>query len=243
MKDHELRTELAAAHRILHGEGHRDKILGHVSVRIPGTEQIVIKPNGLGLEEITEDLLITVDLNCQLVDGDLPPHRETVLHTEAYRARPDVQSVAHLHSPHATALGVGRTVLPAVNHDAVLFAEGIPFFESPMLIMERDDARDVIQTLGDHRAVHLCNHGVLVVGSSIAETCIGALCLEEAARMYLLARRLGEPKPIDTETALSLARQIYTRAQIERLWSYYCRCYDRPPSERNALDVPPARRA
>jgi L-fuculose-phosphate aldolase len=100
MADQQLREQVAWACRILARQGHADFTLGHVSARkSDGT--ILMKRNGLGLDEITPADILTIDLDGRLVAGQGKVHLEYVIHTEVYKARPDVGSVVHTHPPYA----------------------------------------------------------------------------------------------------------------------------------------------
>ena len=101
----ELKEKLALSCNILANEGHWDNILGHVSVRIPGKNRILMKPHSFGFEEIRAQHLIEVDLNGKKVAGKYERHSEVFIHTEILKARPDVNCVVHSHPPYATAFG------------------------------------------------------------------------------------------------------------------------------------------
>ena len=87
----ELKENLALSCNILAYEGHWDNILGHVSVRIPGKERILMKPHSFGFEEIRPEHVIEVDLDGNKVGGKYERHSEVFIHTEIFKARPDVQ--------------------------------------------------------------------------------------------------------------------------------------------------------
>jgi len=78
----ELKETLAYSCNILANEGHWDNILGHVSVRIPGQDRILMKPHSFGFEEIRPQHIIVVDLNGKKVEGKYERHSEVFIHTE-----------------------------------------------------------------------------------------------------------------------------------------------------------------
>src|SRR6478672_6508994 len=98
-----LREQVAWACRILALGGHGDYTLGHVSARSADGRHVLMKPNGLGLEEVRPEDVLVLDLEGTRLAGEGPVHLEYVLHTEIYKARPDVGSVVHSHPPYATA--------------------------------------------------------------------------------------------------------------------------------------------
>src|SRR5215207_10307258 len=91
--DAELREQVAWSGRILALAGHGDYTLGHVSARAAGGRHILMKPNGLGLEEVTPADVLALDLDGTRLSGEGPIHLEYVLHIEIYKARPDVGAV------------------------------------------------------------------------------------------------------------------------------------------------------
>lgn len=168
MEDSELREQVAWACRILALHGHSDLTLGHVSARRPVGDSYYLKSKGLGLEEVTPEDVVGLDLNGGRIWGQGEVHLEAPLHTEVYRARPDVGAVVHTHPPMTTALGATTAGLEFLNHDGVLFPDGVGTFEeTPELITMPLQGEAVAKALGMRRAVLLRNHGVLVVGQDI----------------------------------------------------------------------------
>ena len=87
----QLRMTLADAGRVLAMEGHGDYVAGHISVRLPGNPgRFLMKPAGIGIEEMRPDNIITVDIEGDKVDGAMPRHNEVYIHSEVLRARSDV---------------------------------------------------------------------------------------------------------------------------------------------------------
>ncbi len=205
-----LREQVAWACRILALEGYADLTLGHVSGRAPGDDLVHIKRKGVALDEVDADDVIELDLRHDEVPLAPDMHLEAVLHTEVYRARPDVGAVVHGHPPFATAFAATGATLEMLTHDSVLFSDGVAVFEeTPDLITEAAQGRAVAQALGDLRALVLRNHGVLVVGKSVPWAVLTALTLERAIRLQSIAQTLGTLRPIAPDRAREMvARQV-----------------------------------
>lgn len=220
-----LREQVALACRVLAAEGYADLTLGHVSARAPGEDAILIKRKGVSLDEVEPDDVIEVGLDGSTrspAPADL--HLETVLHTEVYRARPDVGAVVHGHPPYATALAATAAELELLTHDAVLFWDGLARFdESVELITEEEQGRAVAQALGARRALLLRNHGVLVVGRDVPWATVAAATLERAVRLQAIAGALGSLTPIARETAEALAPVKYRDRFIVEYWDAWVR--------------------
>ncbi len=213
-----VREQVAWACRILALEGYADLTLGHVSARPAGSETIYIKRKGVALDEVEPDDVVDLD------DPAADLHLETVLHTEIYARRPDVGAVVHGHPPYATAFGATIARLELLTHDAVLFADGISFFEeAPELITEQDQGRAVAEALGARRAVILRNHGVVVADKDVRWAVLGAITLERAIRLQSIASTLGDLRPIPREVAESMFADKYQERFLDEYWEAWIR--------------------
>jgi ribulose-5-phosphate 4-epimerase/fuculose-1-phosphate aldolase len=220
-----LREQVALASRILAAEGYADLTLGHLSVRVPGDDVILIKRKGIALDEVEPEDVVEVRLDGREPDGGgAEIHLETVLHTEVYRARRDVGAVVHGHPLHATALAATDADLEPLTHDAVLFHDGIGRFEeSADLITAPEQGAAVARALGGRRAVLLRNHGVLVVGRDVPWAVVTAVTLERASRLQSIASALGPLRPLTREYAAWLAPLKYRDPFVEEYWEAWVR--------------------
>jgi len=113
----QLRRELAYACRILAANGQNDTVYGHVTYREAGAKTFWMKPSALGLDEITPETLIRVDLEGNVVEGELPRHLEFPIHAEIFRARPTITCVVHTHPIYSIAFAATGQPLRAVSHE------------------------------------------------------------------------------------------------------------------------------
>ncbi len=223
MPDQSLREQLVWACRILGMGGHGDYTLGHISVR-DADNNVLMKRNGIGLEEVSDDTLLTIDLNGKRVAGDGPIHLEAVLHTAVYRARPDVNAVVHTHPLYSTAFGAVDARLEMINHDAVLFYDGLAYFDDTAeLIVTPAQGEAVASALGDKRVVMMRGHGVLVTGKSLPWVVYTALTLERVLQIQAIANSLGELKPMSGEMAGAVYQDKYRDEFIGNYWNYLIR--------------------
>lgn len=203
--------------------GQGDLTLGHVSARGP-EDSIYMKRSGLGLNEVTPDDVLAIDSTGIKLEGAGQVHREVVIHTELYRARPDVGSVIHTHPPYSIALGASDAGLSLLGHDAALFKDGIGVFEdSAELITRPEQGLAVSRVLGSQRAVMLRNHGVVVVGKDIPWATISALTLERAAYIQAIAGCYGGLRPMTLEMAERLHPNKYPDDYLANYWQYLIR--------------------
>jgi L-fuculose-phosphate aldolase len=201
-----------------------DSLYGHVSARLPGADSFWMKPAGLGLEEVGDEDLILVDLDGAVLAGSRARHREFPLHSEVMRARPDVNAVVHTHPRHGVALPARGLRFGMVGQDAHFFAPGVPVFdEFAHLVTTGADGAAVARALGGSRAVFLVNHGVVVAGADVPEATVGALMLERACEIQLLAQPSVEHPVREASLADALEVAAARRAELRPVFEYYVR--------------------
>ncbi len=222
--DEALREQVAWACRILAMGDHGDYTLGHVSARSADGQHVLMKRYGLGLEEVTPDDILRIDLDGTLIAGRARVHLEYVIHTEIYRARPDVRSVIHTHPPYTTAFGATDARLELLNHDAVLFREGLAYFDDTAeLIITRDQGERVAASLGQRRAIVLRGHGVVITGESVPWATYAALTLERVLRIQSIARTFGDLAPMSPAMADRVYPDKYRDVHVASYWAYLIR--------------------
>lgn len=219
-----LRERVATACRVIALEGYVDLTLGHVSARNPGDRTIWIKRKGVALDEVEPSDVIALDIDDPTAVESADYHLESVMHTEVYRARPDVGSVIHGHPVYGTALGSTDGQLQLLTHDAVLFADGIgDYDDGPALIRNREQGRRVALALGSRRAALLRNHGVVIAGEDVRWAVLAAVTLERAIRFQAIAATLGRPRPIPQVDAEDLAPEKYQDGFLDEYWAAWVR--------------------
>ena len=215
MTEEEAKLKLIAAGRILDAAEQGDLTRGHVSLRVPGDDShFFMKPHSQGLDEITLENIVVSNLAGEKVGGGGRRHSEVFIHSEIYKARPDVMSVIHTHPVHAVAFSATGARLLPISQPAVAFADGLPYFtETIELIRSQQLGAGVAKALGGCKAVLLRNHGVGVVGASIEESTVLALLLDEACRIQLLARAGGGIGPTFDATLIDKLHHDITRPE------------------------------
>jgi len=203
--------ELRQVIRDLHMELPRNQLVtwtgGNVSGRDPDTGYVVIKPSGVRYEDMKPEHMVVLDLQGQIIEGDLKYSSDTVSHLYIYRHRPDVGGVVHTHSPYATAFAaVGQPIPVCLTAMADEFGGTIPC-AGFALIGGEEIGRQVVEHIGDSPAVLLKNHGVFTVGPTPLAAVKAAVMVEDVARTVWLAKQLGEPDVIPEEAVRSLRRR------------------------------------
>jgi HCOMODA/2-hydroxy-3-carboxy-muconic semialdehyde decarboxylase len=170
----ELIDDLVAANRILAKQAVLDG-QGHVSVRHPSRPDRFLLARSVAPALIIADDILEYDLDADPVDPrGRASYRERFIHSEIYRARPDVTSVVHCHTPSLLPFADSDVPLRAMYHMAAFVALGVPVFDirreagmTYLLVGDTRLGRAVARTLADKYAVLMRHHGAVVVANSM----------------------------------------------------------------------------
>ncbi|HLI39203.1 MAG TPA: class II aldolase/adducin family protein [Streptosporangiaceae bacterium] len=222
--ERELRELVATAGRVLYHQGLTD-YLGHCSARVPGTDRVIIKPKHSKRVRSPAALgpgdMVVIDLDGNLLEGSDPPPAERFIHTEIYRARPDVSAVVHTHQRAATLLGViGADLLPVLHVPAVLTDGGaVATWPCPLLVTSPELGRGLAAQLGSGRLCHLQGHGIVSVAAGVPRATVTAIAFEQLAEANLTILRTGRAPRVITPGELDELRGSV--ASVDGRWAYY----------------------
>ena len=180
---------------------------GNVSGRDFERNLVAIKPSGVRYENLKPSDIVVVDLDGNVVDGDMRPSVDVATHLHVYRHRPEVGGVAHTHSPHATAFAaVGRPIEPCLTAIADEFGCTIPVGAYAPIGGE-EIGREIVRSIGEAPAILMRNHGVFAIGPDAEAAVKAAVMVEDAARTIWLALQIGQPQPLPPEEVERLHRR------------------------------------
>ncbi len=222
-------AELVDANHILYHQGIVDAF-GHVSLRHPlAADRFLLScnraPGGVVAADIGE---LSVD-SSEALAADAPrQYLERAIHSEIYKARPDVMAVVHNHSPAVLPFGIVRgTRLRPACHMAGFLGRGPQVFEirehaglgSDLLIRNRELGAALAQALGADRIILMRGHGCTIVAESLRVAVYRAVYTEVNARLLLQALPLGEVEYLTPEEADATQRTNET--QVDRPWNLW----------------------
>jgi L-ribulose-5-phosphate 4-epimerase len=194
-----IREELVTLNQALPANGLVTWTSGNVSIRDAETGLVAIKASGVHFQDLAPGSIVVVDLEGNLVEGQLKPSSDTASHLYIYRHRPDVNGIVHTHSNYATAFAaLGRSIPVYLTAQADEFGGPIPC-GGFALIGGEQIGRIVVESIGSSAAVLLKNHGVFTVGPSGKAALKAAVMVEDIARTAWLALQLGQPDEIPAE--------------------------------------------
>jgi ribulose-5-phosphate 4-epimerase/fuculose-1-phosphate aldolase len=184
----QLRRDLVLSCLILAETGCVREITGHVSARIPGTDEMLVRCRPLQDPGVQYTTLADIHrVGIDATNDDLPPtHRlpgEFAIHSEVYRSRPDAGAVVHGHPRASLLCGLlGLSLLPIVGaYDPAamdLAVKGVARYPRSVLISTPELGRELVQSMADHDCALLVGHGVVTVGEDIIDATMRAVKLE-----------------------------------------------------------------
>ena len=225
----EARIELALANRIVAHEGVIDAF-GHVSMRHPDNPNHYFLSRSRAPELVEPGDFVEYDLDSNPIkDPGVGQYSERVIHGEIYKARPDVNSVCHHHSPAFMPLLANRIDYVPVFHLGAVGGIKPPFWDqhdefgdTNMLVCKPEEGASLARALGAHWMVLMNRHGVTVAGTSVKDCvfrCVySARNAEYQVRALTIGDRVASLSPGETEKAGQI---VVSTTGLTRSWEYW----------------------
>ena len=182
---------------------------GNISLYDPEQGLIVITPGSEDYMTMTRDRVMVIDLDGAVIAGGGKPSSEWRLHAGIYKSRSDIKAVVHTHSPYATGFAVLHENIP------VILIEMIPWLRGDIKIAEfaipgtAEVGMKALEVLADRHACLLANHGVLAVGDTIQKAYTRASYVEDAAKIYYLAKTSGTPRLVAEDAQKIMFKKFF----------------------------------
>jgi ribulose-5-phosphate 4-epimerase/fuculose-1-phosphate aldolase len=229
--DPALLDKLVLANRILYDQGIVDGF-GHVSVRhgaSPG-HFLLSWNRAPGLVRAAD--IVSYDMDGNPAEAtDRRSYLERFIHSEIYKARPDVVSVVHSHSPSVIPFGITGQRLRPVFHMSGFLGSGSALFEirdaggnTDLLIRDSGLGKALAQSMGNHNCVLMRGHGSTTVGPSLEIAVYRAIYAETNAKLQMQAMTMGAINFLTEEEAELAAAS--TEGQVVRAWDLWCQRID-----------------
>jgi ribulose-5-phosphate 4-epimerase/fuculose-1-phosphate aldolase len=223
----DLLQDLVDANRILFNQGVVDAF-GHVSMRHDKHPDHFLLARNMAPGTVEAGDIVEFDLDGTPLNGEARRvYLERFIHSEIYRARPDVMAVVHSHSPSVVPFSiVGSVRFKPACHMCGFLGHGADIFEirdvggpaTDLLIRDRHLGKALADSLGSSNAVLMRGHGSTVVGPTLKQAVYRAVYTEVNAKLVSEALRLGPVEylsPEEAHTALAIEKEI------ERPWQLW----------------------
>ena len=194
----QLRCDLAACYRLVALYGWSDLVFTHISAKLPpsvsgNAHHFLINPYGLMFDEITASSLVKVDEACnKVIASDFPVNPAGfVIHSAVHEARPDAGCVLHTHTRAGVAVSAQAAGVLPISQQST-FVLGSLAYHAYEGVAFKDDEKPRLQAdLGRANFLMLRNHGLLVVGKSIADAFLSMYVFENTCRIQIDAQAGG----------------------------------------------------
>ncbi len=211
----QTRCDLAACYRLVDMFGWSDLINTRITARVPGNrDHFLINPYGLLYEEVIASSLVKIDAagnkvdpsDCDVNSGGF------AIPSAVHMARPELACVIHTHTIAGCAVSMQKHGLLPLNQHALQVIGDVVYHDYEGTGRNPAERARLLADLGDRHIMVLRNHGLLIVGTSIASAFIATYRMERACAMQLAFQQSGaEFNPIDDEV-VSTARSGNRRA-------------------------------
>jgi L-fuculose-phosphate aldolase len=216
--------KLALACRILADEGHARTLAGQITVRAESRDTFWTTHFGAGLAGASVDNLVRVDGEMQPMEGNGMPNPAVRFHLWIYNTRPDLNCIVHTHPPYSSALSMVGQPLRVAHMDAMMFYEDCAWLENwPGVPLANEEGRVISAALGQKRCVLLAHHGLLTTGKTLEEALYLAVLFEQAAQLQLLARSLGDIRPVAPHLAQEAHDFLLKKSIVNSTFDYWAR--------------------
>jgi L-ribulose-5-phosphate 4-epimerase len=172
---------------------------GNASVYDKEREAMIITPSSVSYDGMTIEDLVVMKLDGTIIEGKHDPSSEWKMHAQVYLDREDITCVLHTHSPFATGFAVCQEGIPVILIEMVPFLGGdvpVAAFGMPGTA---ELGLEALKVMSDRKGCLLANHGTLAIGTSIRSTYMSSIYLEDAAKIYHIAKNAGHVKVIPEE--------------------------------------------
>jgi ribulose-5-phosphate 4-epimerase/fuculose-1-phosphate aldolase len=196
--EEELRIDLAAAFRIIYEMDMHESVANHLSVAVSTDgKQFLMNQKWMHFSNVTATnlQLLNSEDSSILTTQQSPDLSAWSIHGNIHKALKNARVVLHVHSPYATALSTLKDprILPIDNNTA-RFYERISYDTEFGGIATSDaEGKRICNSLKDNKVLMMGNHGVTVIGETVAEAFEDLYYLEKACKTMILAYSTGQP--------------------------------------------------
>jgi len=192
-----IRCDLAALYRLAAHHRWTDFVYTHISARLPGPDHhFLINQYGVLFHEMRASDLVKIDLHGNVVEDGAQSRRVNAagftIHSAIHMAREDLMCVVHTHTQAGIAVSAQRDGLLPISQHALKFYGRLAYHGYEGIALDTDERERLVDDLGEHKAMILRNHGLLMGGTSIPEAFLMTYMLERACAAQVAAQAGGQ---------------------------------------------------
>ncbi|QJR14119.1 class II aldolase/adducin family protein [Usitatibacter palustris] len=200
----QVRTDLAAAYRLVAKCGWDDLVFTHLSARVPGPHHhFLINPYGMMFGEITASSLVKIDLEGNKAmpsPFDINPAGFTI-HSAVHEAREDAHCVMHLHTVDGVAVSCQKGGLLAISQQSLFPLSNLAYHDYEGVALNPEEKKRLVADLGKNHNMILRNHGLLTCARTVPDAFLLMYILQKSCEVQVRAQAGGGelipiPKPI-----------------------------------------------
>ena len=189
MSNEKLKSELVKVSRRCYDRYLICATGGNISCRVPGEDAMLIKGSGSAFSDMTEEDVVKVDLDGNLIEGSKKLSKEWRFHAGIYKARPEVNAVIHVHPPYATAIAANHDELPLVTNHAKGYLKDVPTINIAPSGSDKLAEYAVAEFKDSERvAILMREHGIITVGDTFNRAFYLAEMLEDTAKIAVFSK-------------------------------------------------------
>lgn len=216
----QARVDIAAAFRMAARLGMHEGVCNHFTVMLTDMGErplFLINPKGMHFERITASTLLVIDEHGKTVEGSArPPTTGYAIHTRIHLNHPSAKVVLHLHAPYSTAITAirgGR--LEMIHQNATRFYGEIAYDDHFNGIADATkEGERMAEAMNGKRVLFLANHGVVVVGETVARAFDDFYYLERACQVQILAMQTGRELNVMPDAVARSTHEQFTKFTI-----------------------------
>lgn len=209
------RVDLAAAFRWTARLNMHEAVANHFSLAVNDSgSKFLMNPNQMHFSRVRASDMLMIDAHDpKTLEGpNAPDETAWGLHGALHRACPHARCAMHVHSIHATVLAsLADSRLPPIDQNCAMFFNRYVIDDGYAGLAFEEEGERCAQLFADpkHKVMIMGNHGVMVIGDTVAETFNRMFYFERAAETYIRALQTGQPlRVLSDEVAEKTAQEL-----------------------------------
>ena len=192
----QARLDCALCYRLIDYYGWTSQVYNHISLRIPGTDHLLINGFGFRYREIRASNLVKIDIDGNVIgDSPYPVNKAGYfIHSALHAARDDIHCVIHTHDIDCQAVASIEGGFIPLTQESCQFHERVGYHDFEGIVLDPGERSRLVAAIGAHNhTLLLHNHGAITCGSNATWAFVRMYQLVRACKVQLRAMASGQP--------------------------------------------------